>query len=695
MGVSNVYNQAKANAIAAIKSNLSAKGTKKAEALKPDHMKMTGSIFNAPGAKDAKPTSNIADLNTRASLAELNKKPVEETQSKGSNSKNPDSFADIDNASDGKAAANSVSAQGDKVKAYTAKTQQEAGVVARMGSSAEKLDGKIEDANKKFTAQNVKLEAQIKSDNAKLERAVKDNEETQKEVDDAQHELDSLLARNSFSMGGANGSSGSSDDASKINELQTFIGAKVGVMQSNGKVIYSLQRSQSRTLNQMSKTNTQYIKTHQRNAKNLKAQQAEDSKIIKTATTIEQYSMLAQVSGQTLSLAGKGLMALGAAIPYGFGAALVAIGQVMDKVGTVVELVGQYGQTAANLTKTAAYAAEGNIMGAMQSAASAMQSGAAAAKGTVGLKDTFGKIDQQATEATNKIAANQIAKDQVNKEQLSNLAQQNGIDAENLTGKELEQQLKDKGVSNDVIKNAKKADLANGMTAKQARQATATNLRNHFNNDTLDGVTSNHNQNGRLKQLKNEATKRYEVNTEDATGKITGKTTTSHADLAFLEANNDYYEAFKHNGYTISQDGTGIIFKDKDGKVVQVTDQKEIKNIRKQIGKQAKTSFKNTTSSNTKKSSTNWADNMNKFTQTMGSMAQMYMMFNGGGSAMGMGGMTGMGGSMMGMGGNMMGMNGMGYSNRMGYSNGTYMTDSQRRAAWQQRNPQAKRGARA
>ena len=77
MGVSNVYNQAKANAIAAIKSNMFAKGTKKAEAVKPEHMRMTGSIFTAPGAKAPKPISTLAQLNTTASLADLNKKPVQ------------------------------------------------------------------------------------------------------------------------------------------------------------------------------------------------------------------------------------------------------------------------------------------------------------------------------------------------------------------------------------------------------------------------------------------------------------------------------------------------------------------------------------------------------------------------------------------------------------------------------------------
>lgn len=605
MGVSNVYNQAKSNAIAAIKSNLTAKGTKKA--VIPEHLKMTGSVFDAPGVRDNKPAATLANLNTTASLADLNKKPVEGAQGKGSNSKNPDSFADIDNVADGKAAANSVSAQGDKVKAYTAKTEQQAGVVARLGSHSAKLDGQIAEANKKFTAENVKLQAQIKSNNIKLDNITKENEQLQKEVDDAQNELNTLLARNSFSMGGSS-ASGSSDDAGKINELQTFIGSKVGVMQANGKVVYSLQRSQNRTLNRMQRTNSQYIKTHQRNTKALQNSQAEDSKIIKVATEVEKYSALAQAGGQMLNLAGRGLVALGAAIPYGFGAALVATGQVMAKIGTVVELVGQYGQTAANLTKTAAYAAEGNIMGAMQSAASAVQMGTAAVKGTTGLKAQFKAIDQTATEATNKIAANQIAR-------------------ETVTG--------------DV----------GGMTKKEARRAMAANLEAQFNSaDSIGGVTSTHNQNGRLNQLRKAAKDGTTITTtKTVNGKETTTSTTFNAgELATKTLEQTKRDFTKEYNTSITKAGgeTNLSAKDKE-------------KIRKKAAKQTRTSYKNTSSST--KSSTNWADNMNKFTQSFGSMAQMFGMFSGG--------------SMMG------GYNNMGYMN-----NGINMTDAQRRQQWQQRN---------
>ena len=622
MGVSNVYNQAKSNAIAAIKSNLTAKGTKKA--VIPEHLKMTGSVFDAPGVRDNKPAATLANLNTTASLADLNKKPVEGAQGKGSNSKNPDSFADIDNVADGKAAANSVSAQGDKVKAYTAKTEQQAGVVARLGSHSAKLDGQIAEANKKFTLENRQLELKIKADNKALQNLIEENINNQKEVDDAQNELNTLLARNSFSMGGSS-ASGSSDDAGKINELQTFIGSKVGVMQANGKVVYSLQRSQNRTLSRMQRTNSQYIKTHQRNIKALQNSQAEDSKIIKVATEVEKYSALAQAGGQMLSLAGRGLVALGAAMQgtvFGsaVGAALIATGQVMGKIGTVVELVGQYGQTAANLTKTAAYAAEGNIMGAMQSAASAVQMGTAAVKGTTGLKAQFKAIDQTATEATNKLAAKTIA--------------------------------------NETIQG----DVG-GMTKKEARKAMAANLEAQFNSaDSIGGVTSTHNQNGRLNQLRKAAQDGTTITTtKTVNGKETTTSTTFNAgELATKTLEQTKTDFTKEYNTSITKAGGETKLSDKD---------KE--KIRKKAAKQTRTSYKNTSSST--KSSTNWADNMNKFTQTMTSFAQMYMMFNGGGSMMGMMGssMPSMN-NMMRFGNSMMGMGNMRYvNNGMGYAGNT------------------------
>lgn len=407
MGVSNIYNQAKANAIAAIKSNLANSGVKKADS-KPEYMKMTGSIFNAPNkTKDGKPVTTLASTNITASLADLNKKPIEATQSRGSNDNGSDMPG---SASEGRAAASDVKAQGEKAEELRSKTEKQKKEVDNYNDNSTKLKKKTAQDNKKFKAQQLKLEAQVKSDNKKLEKITNENDELQLQVNSAQNELNSLLAKNSFSMGGSGQSTINAGDQAKITELQTLIGSKVGLMQSNGKIVYSLQRNQTRTITQMNKVNAQYIKVNNKNVKAMNQQQGETSKILNVATEVEKYSALVQTAGQTLNLLGQAMMAAGTT-PWT--AWMVPVGSVMAKVGTVAEMVGQYGVAAANITKTASYAAEGNIMGAMQSAAMAVQAGTAAYKSTTNLKSNFDSINTKANESLNKVAADKAAKEQV------------------------------------------------------------------------------------------------------------------------------------------------------------------------------------------------------------------------------------------------------------------------------------------
>lgn len=407
MGVSNVYNQSKINAI---KLNLGAQA-KKASANKPDYMKMTGSIFDAPGAKntEASTTKSLNDLNTNKSLSELNSSNKTNENSKTST----ENIKSIDNASDGKAAAASAESSADEVKSLTKDAQNDQKTVEKFDSNAQKLDKKIEKDDKKFKTQLKKQENDLKKDNDKLQKLVQETEEMQTEVENAQNELDSLLGSASFSIN-KNDSNGNPNQ-DRINELSTFIGGKVNLMQSNGQQIYSLQRSSSKTITKMNKTNNTYVKTLQKNQKEISQNQSTTQKVIETATTIEQISALVSQTGQAVNYAGKGLVALGSSMSWaaGAGAALIATGQVMQKVGTVVELVGNYGQTAANITKTAAYAADGNLAGALTSAASAIQTGSAAVKSTKNLGNTFEQINGQANQATQKLAANTAARQTV------------------------------------------------------------------------------------------------------------------------------------------------------------------------------------------------------------------------------------------------------------------------------------------
>ena len=334
----------------------------------------------------------------------------------------------------------------------------------------------IKKEDKKFQAQLKQQQADLKKDNAKIEKLAQETDEAQLQIDNAQNELDGLLASSTFSINGFNGTQGGqstsgSSNQDRINELQKLIGSKTTLVQSNGKQIYSLRRSSSRTLSRMNRTNANYIKTHKHNAKAIKQNQNETSGVIKTATTIEQYSALAEQGGKLLDMMGQGLIAAGSAMGS-FGAALIATGTVMSKIGTVAEMLGQYGQAAANITKTAAYAAEGNLMGAMTSAAAAMQTGAAAAKSTKNLKDTFGEIDQRAQEATKKAAANATAKETIKN------AQDDAVKG-----------LGD-GATKEQIKQAK-ADALGGMSKKDAKKALRQELQATSFGENDANVTGN------------------------------------------------------------------------------------------------------------------------------------------------------------------------------------------------------------
>lgn len=489
MSVSNVYNQGKINAI---KLNLGTQA-KKASANKPAYMQMTGSIFDAPGAKNsASATANsLNDLNTSRSLSELNASG----ETTGSSKSSTEDIKSIDNAADGKAAAASAESSADEVESLTKDTQNDQKTVEKYDSDAQKLDKQIEKDDKKFKTQLKKQENDLKKDNQKLQKLVKETEETQTEVENAQNELDSLLGSASFSINrDPNSGDTSNPNQDRINELQTIIGSKVTLLQSNGQQIYSLQKSSSRTITKMTKTNANYVKVNQQNSKAITQNQSKTDKVIETATSIEQISALVSQTGQAVNYAGKGLVALGASMSWaaGAGAALIATGNVMQKVGTVVEMVGNYGQMAANITKTAAYAADGNLAGALTSAASAIQTGAAAVNTTTNLNKTFKEIDKQATQATQKLAANTAARETVKDMSTEELGGMSKKQARKATAAKLQAQMADGTISTDA-KWAKGQlnDLTEQMTsAPKDGTSIAQQALNSSKTQFADAVTS-------------------------------------------------------------------------------------------------------------------------------------------------------------------------------------------------------------
>ena len=502
MGVSNVNN---ANKIDLTKLGLLSK-TKSAQSNKPAYMKMTGSIFNAPEVKQQAQTTNLATLNTNKSIEELNSNPQNTEEKKAEKEEES-----VDQGS--------VQSLGKQAKKGTQETENNTRTVNKFTSEGKKLNKTIKNEDKKFQAQLKQQQAAILKDNTKLEKLIQESDEAQLQVDDAQNELEGLLGSSSFTMSRGNGSQGSQStnpNQDRIQQLQQIIGSKTTLVQSNGKQIYSLRRSSSRTLSKMKRTNANFVKVHKQNTKAIKQNQNETSGVLKVANKIEQYSALAEQGGKTLDLVGQGLVTAGEAMASSsipavaaVGAAMITAGTVMSKIGTVVEMVGQYGQLAANVTKTAAYAAEGNLMGAMSSAAAAVQSGAAAAKSTKDLKSTFGEIDQRAQEATNKATANLAAKQTVKQ------TQQEAVDklGANAT-KEQIKQAKSEALGGMTKKEMKKSISSNLQTQMSEGKINSKDLLNDVKNKTISS-------NSAVTTAKTDAIKEFKENVTAANGKVT------------------------------------------------------------------------------------------------------------------------------------------------------------------------------
>lgn len=469
MGVSNVNNL---NKIDLTKLALAQK-SRQAKSNQPAYMQMTGSIFNAPEVKQQQETTNLNTLNTKKSLNELTKK-TSTSNSTTNKTEGKDKEENVDQGS--------VKSQGNQAKKGTTQTEKDFREVKTINSESKKLNKNIKQEDKKFQAQLKQQQAAFQKDSAKLEKLSQETEETQTEIDNAQNELDSLLGSSTFTISRGDGTQGgqsTNPNQDKIDQLQKFIGSKSNLVQNNGKQIYSLQRSSSRTLSRMNRTNANFVKIHKKNTKAIQQNQNETSNVVKFATKLEQWSAIAEQGGKALDFAGQGMVAAGQAIAStawgaAVGAAMIATGTVMSKVGTVAEMLGQYGQTAANITKTAAYAAEGNLAGAMTSAAAAIQSGAAAQKSTKGLSNNFKAIDQRATDATNKAAANAAAKQAVKNMDAEQLGGMTKKEMKKSISGELQSQLANneinsKDLFNDVKnKSIKSNDAVNGARDKAA-----------------------------------------------------------------------------------------------------------------------------------------------------------------------------------------------------------------------------------
>lgn len=452
------------------------------------YLSKNGSIFNAPGVKSADGSqtatqrANIGDLNTKQSLEELNKKPVNAVSSPASNnSKAKDENTEEPSISDVKSATSNT-------KDLTRDVKADAKTASQIGASGARLDKEIKTGDKAYSAKVKQEQAELKKENDRLTRVIKQTEETQTLVTNAQNELESLTA----------GGTVTASNKARVSELQTYIGAKVGLLQQNGKTIYSLQRSQSRVLARMNRMNARYVNIQHANTKAIENQQNQTNKVAETATKIEEISAMTQTGGQALAMLGEALIAAGSA-GGGFGAALVSVGMVMKKVGTVAELVGQYGQAAAGLTKTAAYAAEGNLMGAMMSAASAVQSGMTAAKSTATIGDTFKSINEQGKAVIQNNAARAAAKDAVKDMTEAELGGMSKKEARKYIQADLRSQMEagDFGEGGfktlkEKAKNGVEIKLSNGKTQTIGAQQSLEKAKDLYNDKKLEvGIDKN------------------------------------------------------------------------------------------------------------------------------------------------------------------------------------------------------------
>lgn len=553
------------------------------------YLSKNGSIFNAPGVKPANNPTNsrpdIRDLNTNESLKDLDEQKPDNNPAAQSDSEGED-------PSSGDVTLSGVRSSTSDTKTLTTRVNTGAKTVKQLGTSGAKLQKEIKAGDKAYVATIKQQQAELDKENARLTKVIQQTEETQTLVANAQNELDSLTS----------GGTITASNRARAGELQTYIGAKVGLLQQNGRTIYSLQRVQSRVLTRMNRMNARYIRVQHTNTKAIENQQNKTNEVAETAAKAEQISAMTQTGGQALALLGEALIAAGS-IGGGFGAGLVSVGMVMKKVGTVAEMVGQYGQAAAGLTKTAAYAADGELCAAMMSAASAVQSGMAAAKSTATIGKTFDAINEQGNAQIQNIAARSAAKDAVNTE-LDNYAKSKGLES-----------------AKDLTKQQQQEALG-GLTKKQATKFTKNRLELEMAGGEIKTT----------KKWGNSQLKDYKAQMQE-TGKaeLNNGTKGTYAQGALDYAKNTYTGikeeiAYKNNLISEEQwNEHGKHELQKDGKYYKTIDGKEVKisKYNKAVNKAFKQRIKDLKPD--RSATSNFGDTFSKFGASMTNIAAVFM----------------------------------------------------------------------
>ena len=365
-------------------------------------------------------------------IAEGNSTQTEQTTSsaKSSNEQETKNAEDI-SASEGRAMAADMDKQSADLEAQTNSVKKDGETANDYAKEAQKDEKTLQKEQKKLDKQYKKESKSIQKNQQQIAQLTDSLNTENDEVTALQSELQSLMAANSTGVGVNSAFSLSlagteeyqqdqqamseNPNATRIAELQGQISTKSASMQKTGKKIGKLQTSTNKQIKTMHKVTLKYMANVQNIQHVQETNQKASDKILNVAQKVEDISSTVQTAGTTLKYTGMALIALGQSTSwcFGAGAALIAAGTVMQKAGTIAETVGQYGQLAANVTKTACYAAQGNIAGALTSAGAAVMAGTSAIKGTQEMGQTFDKINEKATEATQKLAANVAAKEAV------------------------------------------------------------------------------------------------------------------------------------------------------------------------------------------------------------------------------------------------------------------------------------------
>lgn len=338
-------------------------------------------------------------------------------------------------ADEGKAMANDAEQETRQAERETDNIKKDGQQVEGYQKDAKKTQQNVKKDEAKFNKEIAKESKQIEKNQTEMAKESETMTQTKTEIDALQSELQSLTAdstgigeNSAFSLklageqntNQANGTSGTDDTASRIEELQNQIGIKADSMQVSSQKLAKLQTSTNKSITVMH--NKVRLKSiyYSKAQKTMETQQKTTDKILNGAQKFDDAMQTLSQVGKTLQYVGKGMIIAGKALasnPFtaAAGAALITAGGFTQKTGTVTEMAGNYGSAAANVVKTACHVADGNFAAALQTAGAALQSSAAAAKSTQGLQDNMKAIDasveQAQTEAAASVQAKEMAKE--------------------------------------------------------------------------------------------------------------------------------------------------------------------------------------------------------------------------------------------------------------------------------------------